>query len=1533
MVTKGIITSIDFNGNTCQVRIPLFETAGNDPIISTAVVSNTPGSYNGYKVGDVVLVAFEDGKMETPVVIGKLYLGAEKEKADPRGSLNTESLVAAKTAAVPADTKLTTDTDKNLPNTMNPYANLSSIANNLNKLNTDVNYLDVFTNNQFSSVITDVNKQGEQLRSEIKQTANNIEANVVHTHENGTQKALGWDLTTDNWKINAHDTVTDENGETKVKDINIVTIDRNGMSIAGDLKLSGYPRNITVLYAQTGPNENYPKLYDFTEVEFPTPFPSGDEDKDKTWYYGKYIKIDENYVLIFKENFEHYKKLIDLGITKAYNREINPKWKTETPARVDGQYIWQWTHTEIYSFDGNKWSEKDDDKIACITGADGKDGAPGKDGYTTVTVMLYKRSKTFVSDNPISDELYYKFSDQKLYTNADCTTEYTLPASWSYTISDAGDSSNGDLYCIAAIANSNTDSDSIPHSEWAGPTLYVENGTDGQPGVYIKEVKQWYKLAAKTDNDPTKPTTDIVKSDENGNPTHTTDEGWSDIPLDAINDMNLWTSLESIFSDDIPSEPKKRHIEFSDPVKDAAYALAQGKTTNYYSPTEPIYNIKKGDCWFDTGYANVGALKNKTDYLGKFVISTTGDILVEQDENDSTRYIPNAAGSTKLIKVTPENIDTLIKNKTIVVNTTEAFETGNLKQCSSLDANGKATWTDIAGELVTNKLTANYIDALDITTNKIHVNDTNGNTLFKANGIPGEEDSNQVTIGGFSVTKDALVGGKINTQNYCKLNILDTFKFKVGEADNKISSSSLVIKDSTWTQKCYNYYKDNAGKSGEITWKEAAYDATAGTESQQCLYNGFTTYKCNSDNALKNEKAGEPIISCMVLKPNKELIESKIKEALNIKDDESIPAVTFSTTLNLGISSPSYIDSTIDNNYDYIIASTPFSFADLGVEIGPDVTNKDQFIQDKIEEAVKAIVDLNVKETNVDNQGKHKLSTGIFTGDEKIQEYARATGPRSIGNLENLTKVIYPSLTTDHYIAIFMVNIQKTCFKVNEYEDVPLCDYDSSGNKTVLSNIPTDSTGSNYILPTYGYCCVPNSVEVALQTLEIGPNFKVKTDGTMFANNAFFTGAVNVPETAVIGGFNISKNTLTSSTLNIDSNKVTISSFKPLVLGSNFKLISAPDTIHHWNAPDEKIWKSKISSRNQLEVLGESSIRLSNTIAFTSAENASILLETKAKTDTTSVSQEIRVVTTTGTKLSPGFNLHFDNLIGTGGAVSINYFTRATITATVYSSSAANAEEEAAKKAYTITVYYKFGTTWSSTTLAIPEGKTSASTTVSASGTSTYPTYYGISKNSSSEAVIAGAVIAGTTDEIPPLKYTIYYKEESVSYIPEITANGSLTVKGDIKTTKALNVEGNIKTTGKLTAEGNVYGAAFYASSDRELKTNIENINLDSNLDKFYQQLQPVKFNFKTDLTAQHFGFIAQDLENALSIISTDNAAYSIVNKDDKTGYYRVNYNEMVALNAAQIKNIMNYIKDLQSQYEALKLKYKELEEKINENS
>ena len=56
----------------------------------------------------------------------------------------------------------------------------------------------------------------------------------------------------------------------------------------------------------------------------------------------------------------------------------------------------------------------------------------------------------------------------------------------------------------------------------------------------------------------------------------------------------------------------------------------------------------------------------------------------ESDTNGTVkRYIPigpDDSKSTYLVKITPKNIDALISNKTIVVGTTEAFETGNLKQ-------------------------------------------------------------------------------------------------------------------------------------------------------------------------------------------------------------------------------------------------------------------------------------------------------------------------------------------------------------------------------------------------------------------------------------------------------------------------------------------------------------------------------------------------------------------------------------------------------------------------------------------------------------------------------------------------------------------------------------------------------------------------------------------------------------------------------------------------------------------------------------
>ena len=68
------------------------------------------------------------------------------------------------------------------------------------------------------------------------------------------------------------------------------------------------------------------------------------------------------------------------------------------PERADSKYIWQWTHTEIYSFDevNNIWNEEDNDKVVCITGADGKDGT------SVAQLILYQRAAN-TPDNPTED--------------------------------------------------------------------------------------------------------------------------------------------------------------------------------------------------------------------------------------------------------------------------------------------------------------------------------------------------------------------------------------------------------------------------------------------------------------------------------------------------------------------------------------------------------------------------------------------------------------------------------------------------------------------------------------------------------------------------------------------------------------------------------------------------------------------------------------------------------------------------------------------------------------------------------------------------------------------------------------------------------------------------------------------------------------------------------------------------------------------------------------------------------------------------
>ena len=106
MLTKAIIQSIDYSKNICRVRIPLFENASRNVnmIEADAQFSIVPGIYNSYKTGDVVFIGFEENKMESPVILGKLFVSTSAEAGSYRGSLSGNSLAITDVAQLPYST-------------------------------------------------------------------------------------------------------------------------------------------------------------------------------------------------------------------------------------------------------------------------------------------------------------------------------------------------------------------------------------------------------------------------------------------------------------------------------------------------------------------------------------------------------------------------------------------------------------------------------------------------------------------------------------------------------------------------------------------------------------------------------------------------------------------------------------------------------------------------------------------------------------------------------------------------------------------------------------------------------------------------------------------------------------------------------------------------------------------------------------------------------------------------------------------------------------------------------------------------------------------------------------------------------------------------------------------------------------------------------------------------------------------------------------------------------------------------------------
>lgn len=104
-----------------------------------------------------------------------------------------------------------------------------------------------------------------------------------------------------------------------------------------------------------------------------------------------------------------------------------------------------------------------------------------------------------------------------------------------------------------------------------------------------------------------------------------------------------------------------------------------------------------------------------------------------------------------------------------------------------------SNWQDIGNEIVTNKVTANYINAFDITAKKIDIIN-GGKHLFTADGTAS---SPNVKIAGFDVKDKDITSGTANTNNY--VSISPTTGIKLGKNFSVGIDGSVVASDITLT--------------------------------------------------------------------------------------------------------------------------------------------------------------------------------------------------------------------------------------------------------------------------------------------------------------------------------------------------------------------------------------------------------------------------------------------------------------------------------------------------------------------------------------------------------------------------------------------------------------------------------------------------------------------------------------------------------------------------------------------------------------
>lgn len=121
--------------NKFKIYIPIFRRAG-EPKNSKLGASTTyatlcynPGAENGYRVGDIVYVAFENNQIGEPVIIGKLFLNKTQDSENSTYLIGDE-LNVSKKATLPLNTTIGDITGEQLAKLFRVVANLENIITN-----------------------------------------------------------------------------------------------------------------------------------------------------------------------------------------------------------------------------------------------------------------------------------------------------------------------------------------------------------------------------------------------------------------------------------------------------------------------------------------------------------------------------------------------------------------------------------------------------------------------------------------------------------------------------------------------------------------------------------------------------------------------------------------------------------------------------------------------------------------------------------------------------------------------------------------------------------------------------------------------------------------------------------------------------------------------------------------------------------------------------------------------------------------------------------------------------------------------------------------------------------------------------------------------------------------------------------------------------------------------------------------------------------------------------------------------------------